>query len=92
MVPESLLDYKDFNQWILCEDTKSIRNASFSPQDKKEFDVLSNQAWIHLLMQIIKVHLLTCTLVGISTDYVCFYYYNEGAGTTTCDQSCARIS
>ena len=64
VVPESLLDYKDYMRWVLCEDTESIRNASFNPQSRKQFDVLSRQAWAHLLMQIIKVlvHLFIMTV------------------------------
>ena len=54
VVPEALLDYHDYQQWI--QDIAMNRNISFNPQNEVQFNILSQQAWTHLLMQIIKVH------------------------------------
>lgn len=54
VVPEALLDYHDYQQWI--QDVALNRNISFNPQNEVQFNVLSQQAWAHLLMQIIKVY------------------------------------
>ena len=57
VVPESLLDYRDYQQWV--QDVAMNKNISFNPQNEVQFNVLSQQAWTHLLMQIIKVHVCT---------------------------------
>lgn len=54
VVPEALLDYHDYQQWV--QDVAMNRNIGFNPQNEVQFNILSQQAWTHLLMQIIKVH------------------------------------
>lgn len=51
VVPEALLDYHDYQQWV-----QDVAMNSFNPQNEVQFNILSQQAWTHLLMQIIKVH------------------------------------
>ena len=53
VVPEALLDYHDYQQWV--QDIAMNRNISLNPQNEVQFNFLSQQAWTHLLMQIIKV-------------------------------------
>lgn len=52
MLPEALLDYKDFSQWRKDNDGAG---SVLYPSSREEFEVWSRQAWTHLLMQVIKV-------------------------------------
>ena len=61
LVPESLLDYQDYQQWV-C-DGGGVAGSVFHPGSEEEFLEASRLAWTHLLMQIIKVGpslLLSC--------------------------------
>ena len=51
VVPEALLDYQDYQQWV-----QDLGTVNFNPLTQEKFYDLSKQSWIHLLMQIIKVH------------------------------------
>ena len=51
--PESLLAYEDWKQWT--KDNGSRAGSPFHPNSQEEFDLLSKQAWTHLVMQIVKV-------------------------------------
>ena len=54
VVPESLLDYQDWQQWVR-DGGGGAPGDAFQPGSEDEFGELSHQAWTHLLMQIIKV-------------------------------------
>ena len=53
VVPELLLDYQDYQQWL--KDGGVVTGSAFHPESEEEFLEASRQAWTHLLMQIIKV-------------------------------------
>ena len=53
VVPEALLDWCDYRQWL--SDVGGKGSVGFQPGGEEEFNDLSNQAWTHLLMQIVKV-------------------------------------
>ena len=80
VAPETLLDYQDYQQWI--QDIAMNRNINFDPQNEEEFNDLSQQAWTHLLMQIIKVHTYYDCMSCVVVYYSC---YHEGLGTSSCD-------
>ena len=56
VVPELLLDYQDYQQWL--KDGGRVAGSAFHPESEEEFLEASKQAWTHLLMQIIKVSLI----------------------------------
>ena len=63
VVPEALLDYQSYLQWT--RDITGSTPAHFVPENEGEFDEMSKQAWTHVLMQIIKVHMFTYMYVNI---------------------------
>lgn len=56
--PELLLDYQSYQQWIRDVDM-SDRTCS-NPESEKDFSEMSEQAWTHILMQIVKVCVNKC--------------------------------
>ena len=54
LTPDSLLDYRDYQQWLL----DSHPSLSLLPpaRTEEEFQERSGQAWTYLLLQIMKVH------------------------------------
>ena len=51
---DSLLDYRDYQQWLL--DTRASSCSSLPPAaSEEEFQERSRQAWTYLLLQVIKV-------------------------------------
>jgi len=63
LVPESLLDYQDYQQWV-C-DGGGVAGSVFHPGSEEEFLEASRLAWTHLLMQIIKVLILPRIMVHL---------------------------
>ncbi len=86
VVPEALFDYHDYQQWI--QDVAMDRNISFNPQNEVQFNILSQQAWTHLLMQIIKV---LCASVLLCRDCMITIII-EGFSISSCDYTCTKIS
>lgn len=64
VVPEALLDYQDYQQWL--SDVGGRGSIGFCPENEEEFSELSSQAWTHLLMQIVKVLVLPRAVGHIS--------------------------
>lgn len=54
VVPEALLDWCDYCQWLNDVGSRG-GSVGFQPGGEEEFNELSIQAWTHLLMQIVKV-------------------------------------
>ena len=53
---ESLLDYRDYQQWLL--DAPPPSSSSLPPvTTQEEFQERSGQAWTYLLLQIVKVRI-----------------------------------
>lgn len=50
VVPETLLDYRDYMQWI-----SKVGNKHLEFKDEEQFNCMSNQAWTCVIMQIVKV-------------------------------------
>lgn len=51
MIPEALLDYQDYIQWA-----SKVENIVSCPKDEEQFNVMSDEAWTCVLMQVIKVY------------------------------------
>lgn len=63
MVPEALLDYQDYMQWASEVGNKS---SDFTcPKDEEQFNIVSDEAWTCVLMQVIKVWMFTLYLLPI---------------------------
>lgn len=61
LTPDSLLDYKDYQQWLLdCSPSPSPLPPATS---QEEFQERSTQAWTYLLLLIVKVR--TCMYLAI---------------------------
>ena len=50
VIPEALLDYRDYIQWA-----SKLGNIYTCPKDEEQFNVMSDEAWTCVLMQVIKV-------------------------------------
>ena len=54
---ESLLDYRDYQQWLLDAPPPSSSSSLPPVTTQEEFQERSGQAWTYLLLQIVKVHI-----------------------------------
>lgn len=53
VVPEALLDYHDYVEWVSKVGNKYSDFTYL--KDEEQFNCMSNQAWTSVLMQIVKV-------------------------------------